>query len=132
MLELEILYQIFELCIVPLLAVLTGYLVQWIRAKTAEATEKNQKDVFDKYIAMLGETIAKCVSATNQTYVDALKKAGSFDAEAQKHAFDMTLTAVMSVLGKDAIEYLTAIYGDLTGYLTTLIEAEVKSQKTGV
>lgn len=129
---LEMLFQIFELCIIPLLAVLTGYLVQWIKAKTAEATEKNQKDVFDKYITMLGETIAKCVSATNQTYVDALKKAGSFDAEAQKHAFNMTLTAVMSVLGKDAIEYLTAIYGDLTGYLTTLIEAEVKSQKTGV
>ena len=129
---LEMLFQIFELCIVPLLAVLTGYLVQWIKAKTAEATEKNQKDVFDKYITMLGETIAKCVSATNQTYVDALKKAGSFDAEAQKHAFEMTLNAVMNVLGKDAIEYLTAIYGDLTGYLTTLIEAEVKSQKTGV
>lgn len=126
---LEMLFQIFELCIVPLLAVLTGYLVQWIKAKTAEATEKNQKDVFDKYITMLGETIAKCVSATNQTYVDALKKAGSFDAEAQKHAFEMTLNAVMNVLGKDAIEYLTAIYGDLTGYLTTLIEAEVKAQK---
>lgn len=126
---LEMLFQIFELCIVPLLAVLTGYLVQWIKAKTVEATEKNQKDVFDKYIAMLGETITKCVSATNQTYVDALKQAGSFDAEAQKHAFDMTLTAVMSVLGKDAIEYLTVIYGDLTGYLTTLIEAEVKAQK---
>lgn len=130
--ELELLFQIFELCIVPLLAVLTGYLVQWIKVKTAEATEKNQKDALDKYITMLGETIAKCVSATNQTYVDALKKAGSFDAEAQKHAFDMTLTAVVSVLGKDAIEYLTAIYGDLTSYLTTLIEAEVKSQKTGV
>ena len=129
---LEMLFQIFELCIIPLLAVLTGYLVQWIKAKTAEATEKNQKDVFDKYITMLGETIAKCVSATNQTYVDALKKAGSFDAEAQKHAFEMTLNAVMNVLGKDAIEYLTAIYGDLTEYLTTLIEAEVKSQKTGV
>lgn len=127
--ELELLFQIFELCIVPLLAVLTGYLVQWIKAKTAEVTEKNQKDVFDKYITMLGETIAKCVSATNQTYVDALKKAGSFNAEAQKHAFEMTLNAVMNVLGKDAIEYLTAIYGDLTEYLTTLIEAEVKAQK---
>lgn len=126
---LEIMFQIFELCIVPLLAVLTGYLVQWIKAKTVEATEKNQKDVFDKYITMLGETITKCVSATNQTYVDALKQAGSFDTEAQKHAFKMTLNAVMNVLGKDAIEYLTAIYGDLTGYLTTLIEAEVKAQK---
>ena len=126
---LEIMFQIFELCIVPLLAVLTGYLVQWIKAKTVEVTEKNQKDVFDKYITMLGETIAKCVSATNPTYVDALNKAGSFDAKAQKHAFEMTFNAIMNVLGKDAIEYLTAIYGDLTGYLTTLIEAEVKAQK---
>ena len=127
--NLEILYQIFELCIVPLLAVLTGYLVQWIKAKTAEATEKNRKDVFDKYITMLGETITKCVSATNQTYVDALKKAGSFDAEAQKKAFELTMDAVLSLLGKDAIAYLGAIHGDLTGYLTTLIEAEVKAQK---
>ena len=127
--NLEILYQIFELCIVPLLAVLTGYLIQWIKAKTAETAEKNQKDVFDKYITMLGETITKCVSATNQTYVDALKKAGSFDGEAQKNAFDMTLSAVMGVLGQDAIEYLTTIYGDLHTYLTTLIEAEVKAQK---
>lgn len=127
--KLELLFQIFELCIVPLLAVLTGYLVQWIKAKTAEATEKNQKDVFDKYITMLGETITKCVSATNQTYVDTLKQAGSFNAEAQKHAFEMTLSAVLNVLGNDAIEYLTAIYGDLTDYLTTLIEAEVKAQK---
>lgn len=127
--SLEILYQIFELCIVPLLAVLTGYLVQWIKAKTAEATEKNRKDVFDKYITMLGETITKCVSATNQTYVDALKQAGSFDAKAQKHAFEMTLNAVLNLLGQDAIEYLGAIHGDLTDYLTTLIEAEVKAQK---
>lgn len=127
--SLEIIYQIFELCIVPLLAVLTGYLVQWIKAKTAEATEKNRKDVFDKYITMLGETITKCVSATNQTYVDALKQAGSFDAKAQKHAFEMTLNAVLNLLGQDAIEYLGAIHGDLTDYLTTLIEAEVKAQK---
>ena len=127
--SLEILYQIFELCIVPLLAVLTGYLVQWIKAKTAEATEKNRKDVFDKYITMLGETITKCVSATNQTYVDALKKAGSFDSEAQKKAFELTLNAVLNLLGQDAIEYLGAIHGDLTDYLTTLIEAEVKAQK---
>ena len=127
--NLEILFQIFELCIVPLLAVLTGYLVQWIKAKTAEAIEKNQQDVFDKYIYILGETITKCVSATNQTYVDTLKQAGSFDAEAQKNAFEKTLTAVINILGLDAIEYLTAIYDDLNGYLTTLIEAEVKAQK---
>lgn len=126
---MEIVYQIFELCVIPLLGVLTAFAIQWIRSKTAEITLKNQRDEFDKYITMLGETICACVATTNQTYVDALKKAGSFDAEAQKTAFNMTLTAVMNVLGEDAKEYLTAIYGDLTTYLTNLIEAEVRVQK---
>ena len=126
---MEIVYQIFELCVIPLLGVLTAFAIQWIRSKTAEITLKNQRDEFDKYITMLGETICACVATTNQTYVDSLKKAGSFDAEAQKTAFNMTLTAVMNVLGEDAKEYLTAIYGDLTTYLTNLSEAEVRVQK---
>ena len=36
---------------------------------------------------MLSETITKCVVATNQTYVETLKKQGKFDKEAQKIAF---------------------------------------------
>lgn len=127
--RLELLFQIFELCIIPLLGILTAYLIQWIKAKTAEAVERNQKDKFDKYIEMVGETITKCVSATNQTYVDALKKAGSFNLKSQKHAFNITLKAVLKTLGQDAIEYLSMVYGDINEYLTTLIEAEVKAQK---
>lgn len=127
--NLEIIYQIFELCVIPLLGVLTAYLIQWIKAKTAEAVERNQKDKFDKYIEMVGKTITKCVSATNQTYVDALKKAGAFDLESQKQAFNITLKAVLTTLGQDAIEYLSVVYGDVNEYLTTLIEAEVKAQK---
>lgn len=126
---MEIVYQIFELCIVPLLAVLTGYLIQWIRVKTKDIADRNEQDVLDKYIIMLGETVSACVSATNQVYVDSLKKAGSFDLEAQKNAFNMTLNAVLKVLGEDAIEYLSYIYGDLNQYLITLIEAEVNAQK---
>ena len=126
---MEIVYQIFELCIIPLLGVLTAFAIQWIRSKTAEIVAKTERDEFDKYITMLGETICSCVATTNQTYVDALKKADAFDAEAQKTAFNMTLTAVMNVLGNDAKAYLTAIYGDLTAYLTNLIEAEVRIQK---
>ena len=38
----------------------------------------------DKYLSMLTETITSCVIATNQTYVEALKKEGKFDLEAQK------------------------------------------------
>ena len=78
---------------------------------------------------MLSETITACVIATNQTYVEALKKQNAFTVEAQKEAFTLTYNAVMAVLTDDAKKYLTAIYGDLTAYITTKIEAEVNISK---
>lgn len=123
------LYQIFDLCIVPLLGVLTMYLVQFIRMKSQEITDKTENELADKYIQMLTDTITACVIATNQTYVDALKKQGKFDAEAQKEAFNLTFNAVMAVLNDEAKHYLASIYGDLTTYITTRIEAEVNVSK---
>ena len=78
---------------------------------------------------MLAETIAKCVAATTQTYVDSLKAQNSFGEEAQKEAFKKSFDAVMAVLTEDAKEYLTNVYGDLTAYITQAIEAEVKNNK---
>ena len=123
------LYQIFELCIIPFLGVLTMYLVQYIKMKSQEIADKTDSDLADKYIQMLTDTITTCVIATNQTYVESLKKQGKFDAEAQKEAFKLTYNAVMAVLTDEAKHYLAAIYGDLTAYITTRIEAEVNVSK---
>lgn len=123
------LYQIFELCIIPLLGVLTMYLVQFIRKKSQEIADKTDSELADKYIRMLTDTITTCVIATNQTYVESLKKQGRFDTEAQKEAFKLTYNAVMSVLTDEAKNYLTSIYGDLTAYITSRIEAEVNVSK---
>ena len=126
---MEILQQIFELCVIPLLGILTTYLVKLIRKKNKELDEKVSNNISRKYIDMLADTITNCVVSTNQTYVDALKEANAFDKEAQKKAFELTYNKIMNVLTEDAKEYLTAIYGDLEIYITTKIESEVKSYK---
>ena len=126
---LPLLYQILEVCIIPLLGLLTAYIVKYVNAKSAEMQAKVENDKADKYIAMLDDTICACVIATSQTYVEALKKDNAFTKEAQLEAFDKTFNAVMKVLSEDAKEYLTAIYGDLTAYITNKIEAEVSLNK---
>lgn len=126
---MEILQQIFELCVIPLLGILTTYLVKLIRKKNKELDAKVSKEVSRKYINMLADTITDCVVSTNQTYVDALKAANAFDKEAQKKAFELTYNKIMNVLTEDAKEYLTTIYGDLEIYITTKIESEVKLYK---
>ena len=77
---LNLLTQIFEVCIIPLLGILTTYIVKYIQVKSAEITEKTDNAIVDKYTVMLADTITACVLATNQTYVEALKKQGKFDA----------------------------------------------------
>lgn len=126
---LNLLADIFEVCIIPLLGVLTAYAVKYIQVKSAEITEKTDNALADKYTVMLADTISACVLATNQTYVEALKKQGSFDVEAQKIAFNMTLDAVMTILSDDAKDYLSEAFGDLNSYITSQIEASVNVNK---
>ena len=124
-----ILQQVFELCIIPLLGIVTFYIVQFIKTKTEELNANNSNEILSKYVEMLSNTICECVIATNQTYVDSLKAQGKFDVEAQKKAFEMTYNSVINILTDEAKVYLTSIYGDLTAYITNMIEAEVNKNK---
>lgn len=126
---LELLYKIFEVCIIPLLGVLTVYAVKFINTKALEIKSNNDNVILKKYVDMLSQTITECVIATNQTYVEALKKQGSFDEKAQKQAFKLTYEAVMKILNNDAKEYLTNAFGDLEIYITNQIEAKVNANK---
>ena len=126
---IELLYEIVEICLIPLFGILTAYIIKYINMKSAEIQNKVDSDMADKYIQMLTDTITACVIATNQTYVESLKRQGKFTIEAQKEAFNLTYNSIMAVLTDEAKHYLTVIYGDLTAYITTRIEAEVNASK---
>ena len=127
----ELLTQIFEVCILPLLGILTTFFVKWVNARIGEISDNRKNETEKKYLDMLNNTISDCVIATTQTYVDALKKQGTFDAEAQKVAFNMTYEAVVKLLTNEAQIYLNEAVGDLNLYITQKIESEVNLNKMG-
>ena len=126
----ELIPVLFQVIILPLLGILTKYLVAWISAKTDELKQQKDNELYDKYLDLLETTITDCVIATNQTYVDTLKAEGKFDAEAQKLAFQKTYDAVMAILTEDAKEYLIHAIGDFDAFVNAKIEANVKAGKT--
>lgn len=126
---LNLVNDIFRVCIIPLLGVLTTYLINYIKVKMAEIQMKTENDIIDKYLSMLTNTVTECVIATNQTYVEALKKEGKFDLDAQKKAFEMTQEAVMLILTDEAKKYLSAAVGDLNVFISQQIEAAVNVEK---
>lgn len=125
----DLIQQIMEICIIPLLGVLATYLITLIKQKRDAIIASSENEVQEKYIRLLADIISDCVRATNQTYVEAMKKGGFFTEEAQKEAFNRTYKSIMAILDKEALTVLNYVYGDLQTYITERIEAEVNWEK---
>lgn len=125
----KLLYELIEVCLIPALGILTTYLVKYFKAKIAESVAQTNNDVVIRYLQLAEETISRCVIATNQTYVEALKAQGKFDINAQKEAFKRTYDAVMNILNDEAKTYLATIYGDVNLFITKAIEEQVNNNK---
>lgn len=121
--------MLFEIVLLPLLGALTSFLIAYLQIKRKECLEKMENETAKKYLNMLHDTVFDCVTVTNQTYVEALKKEGKFDLEAQKEAFEQTKDAVLNLLSAEAINYLQTALVDLDAYINTQIEAAVNRQK---
>ncbi len=121
--------KIVQICLVFLFSLLTKYIISFINAKKEEVKTKINNQTAKEYTDIVAEAVINGVNATNQTFVDDLKKKNAFDAENQKIAFSKTLESVLSVLNDDAKRYLTEATGNLTAYLTQLIESRISLLK---
>ena len=121
----EFLFELALACI-PIITVFIG---KFLYAKWEEVhgNIKNTKvkNTLDEVI----EIIVNVVQATNQTFVDELKKKGEFTNEAAIDAFEISKETAVSMLSYEAIEIITEVYGDVDLYLDTLIESTVKQLK---
>lgn len=109
--------------------VITAYGVSLIKKAAEYAAANTESTKAQGYIKEIMEAVSEAVAATSQTYVDALKNAGNFTPEAQKKAAQKALAACLASISPSAQAFAEKTYGDLTEYLTTKIEAEVRKQK---
>lgn len=98
-------------------------LAQYLGVKAENAT-------FAKYTDQIGKAVSTAVIYVAQTYVDELKKSGTFTEENQKIALQEALNVAKKQLTQEALEFIEMTYGDVTEYLISKLEAEVKIQKT--
>lgn len=98
-------------------------LAQYLGVKVENAT-------FAKYADQIAKAVSTAVIYVAQTYVDELKKSGTFTEENQKIAMQKALEVAKKQLTQEALEFIEITYGDITEYLTSKLEAEVKIQKT--
>lgn len=76
-------------------------------------------------LTSLNTLVQNSVLEVYQTYVEALKKAGNFDAEAQKIALERCLALIKVNMPKELETWLKSNYSDIESYLKSLIEAKI-------
>ena len=84
-----------------------------------------KNDQLKRILNSLNETVKNAVSEVYQTYVEALKKDGMFDAEAQKEALNKALEIIKTNLPTDVMNWVKENYSDIDSYFKSLIEAAI-------
>lgn len=113
----------------PVLSALALYVIAFLRKKTADVTEGIKNDTVKKYVSIASNAVLQAVQFIAQTYVDSLKAAGTFDAEAQATAFAKAKKVAISLITEEAAQVIAEAYGDFDIWIDTKIEQLVKATK---
>ena len=105
--------------------VITVYLIKFIQKKSEQLLQTSKSTVEARLIKEIETTIEDVVIATNQTLVEVLKKKGEFDPEMQVSVRDGAVEEIISMLSKEAREFIIDNYGDIHNWIITKVEATV-------
>lgn len=84
-----------------------------------------KNDKLKTILSSLNEVVKNAVSEVYQTYVEALKKDGMFDADAQKEALNKALEIIKTNLPTDVMNWVKENYSDIDAYFKSQIEAVI-------
>lgn len=125
----DILSTLLQAVLIAVVPIIAGFVAKGVVALSQYLGVKTDNATVAKYAQEIAQAVATAVTYVSQTYVDELKKSGTFTEENQKIAIEKALEVARQQLTQEALEFITTAYGDITEYLTSLLEAEVRNQK---
>lgn len=125
----DFIFTLLQTILSAAIPVIAAYLVSFLKKKSAQAMAQTENAKARQYIGEVTEAVTTAVTATSQTYVDALKAKNEFTAEAQLEALNKAKATALAILSPAATEFITDLYGDVNVYIEAKIEETVKMQK---
>ncbi len=117
--------------IIAVLPVLTGFLCDMIHKLAVRISGKAEEEQEKAFIEQIERAVTNAVAYVTQTFVDALKDAGTFSEseEYPKAAFEQAYQATIETLAPKVTEWIEDTFGAVKPYLTVQIEKAVKREK---
>lgn len=126
----EVLFTLLQAVIIAAVPVITTYLCKFLQTKKEEAKAKTDNETASALINNALDAVTTAVSYTSQTYVDTLKRSGTFTTENQREAFQKAYDTAVQIMTQEAADYIEQVYGGISDWLTAQIEAQVRKQKS--
>lgn len=114
----EFLFTLLQAVATAAIPVCAAFLVQFLRKKSEQIGAQIDNMELKELLDEVTDAVSTAVTYTSQTYVDALKKEGIFDVEAQKTALETSLKMAISLLSESARSALATIYETSTTTLS--------------
>ena len=126
---MEIVKDILYILVTVAVPALTTSLCKFLYTKWTEGKVRIKNEKISNTLDNVVNMVLDAVEATNQVFVDELKKNGEFTETSALEAFNITKEKVLDMLSDDAAAIIVQVYGDLDIYIDTLIEATVRQLK---
>ena len=105
--------------------IVTACIKKGIAVAVDAINAQTQNIKVQRLVREIGDAVANAVAAMNQTYVNDLKAAGTFNEAEQKEALMRAVSAALKSMSRDAQDYIKSNFGDTTQYLENRIEAQI-------
>lgn len=119
---LNIISVVVTAVILPLISYAGARLIAWLNAKIKDENAKQQ-------LTVATDIVMNAVRSVFQTYVETLKKNGTFDKESQKVALIKAKNDALAQMTDETKEYITKNYGNLETWIITQIESTINILK---
>lgn len=120
-----IMYTVITVLLPVILAVVRDYLIE----KNNELSNEISNDWIKQYYYMATDMVDEVVQSVSQTYVDTLKKNGTFTKEAQEEAKNIAIATLKTLIVGDIKDAVEKLYGDFNTWLDVEIEHYVNYRK---
>ena len=115
---INILSVVVTAVILPLISFAGTKLIAYLNAKVKDENAK-------LHLTSATTIVTNAVLTVFQTYVDSLKKSGSFDANAQVIALNKAKDIALSQMTQEVKDFITKNFGDIDNWLTIQIESSI-------
>ena len=119
---LNIISVVVTAVILPLISYAGARLIAWLNTKIKDENAKQQ-------LTVATDIVTNAVRSVFQTYVETLKKNGTFDKESQKVALIKAKNDALAQMTDETKEYITKNYGNLETWIITQIESTINILK---